>query len=210
MESIGTSEHVVQGKSKQRRSWTIFDEEPFLTVLEDFVANVRGCDTGNFKTGAEVPSEMIKDIGNDEEDDVNEDASPFQLMDLSMSYVNAFWFPTTSKEEKEGKYQTEPSYVPVCHRPQSLSLTKWTVLIGPEPSSGSSDIPLLGHIINNRPIQVQYVACGAPDRSCKQLSHVAKVVPSGTTSPAHGMHVMLRSGGRGPLPEIFFSFSMID
>ncbi|KAL5861153.1 hypothetical protein ACOSQ4_002449 [Xanthoceras sorbifolium] len=169
MESIGTSEHVVQGKSKQRRSWTIFDEEPFLTVLEDFVANVRGCDTGNFKAGAEVPSEMIKDIGNDEEDDVNEDASPFQLMDLSMSYVNAFWFPTRS-----------------------------------------SDIPLLGHIINNRPIQVQYVACGAPDRSCKQLSHVAKVVPSGTTSPAHGMHVMLRSGGRGPLPEIFFSFSMID
>ncbi|KAL5846271.1 hypothetical protein ACOSQ3_009795 [Xanthoceras sorbifolium] len=49
MKSIGTSENVMQGKSKQRRAWTIFEEESFLTVLEDFVANGKHCDTGNFK-----------------------------------------------------------------------------------------------------------------------------------------------------------------
>ncbi|KAL5757110.1 hypothetical protein ACOSQ2_021856 [Xanthoceras sorbifolium] len=52
MESIGTSENVMQGKSKQRRAWTIFDEKSFLTVLEDFVANGKRCDTGNFKAGS--------------------------------------------------------------------------------------------------------------------------------------------------------------
>ncbi|KAL5802993.1 hypothetical protein ACOSQ4_031298 [Xanthoceras sorbifolium] len=49
MESISTSEHVVQGKSKQRRAWTIFEEDSFLTVLEDFVASHKRCDTRNFK-----------------------------------------------------------------------------------------------------------------------------------------------------------------
>ncbi|KAL5864758.1 hypothetical protein ACOSQ3_002272 [Xanthoceras sorbifolium] len=52
MESIGTSENVMQGKSKQRRAWTICQEESFLTVLEDFVANGKRCDIGNFKVGS--------------------------------------------------------------------------------------------------------------------------------------------------------------
>ncbi|KAL5813960.1 hypothetical protein ACOSQ4_024601 [Xanthoceras sorbifolium] len=39
MESIGTSKNVMQGKSTQRRAWTIFEEESLLTVFEDFVAN---------------------------------------------------------------------------------------------------------------------------------------------------------------------------
>ncbi|KAL5803062.1 hypothetical protein ACOSQ4_031367 [Xanthoceras sorbifolium] len=52
MESIGTSENVMQGKSKQRQAWTIFEEESFLTVLEDFVANGKHCDTGNFKASS--------------------------------------------------------------------------------------------------------------------------------------------------------------
>ncbi|KAL5846584.1 hypothetical protein ACOSQ3_010108 [Xanthoceras sorbifolium] len=130
MESIGTSENVMQGKSKQRRAWTIFEKESFLIVLEDFVANGKCCDTGNFKAGslaqmkkdlnqicpgsnlkhhssaaewrnkpypifdrlanifgkdrangkgAEVPSEMMVDIGNDEGDDVINDASPISI-----------------------------------------------------------------------------------------------------------------------------------
>ncbi|KAL5741739.1 hypothetical protein ACOSP7_028471 [Xanthoceras sorbifolium] len=162
MESIGTSENIMQGKSKQRRVLTIFEEESFLTVLENFVANGKHCDTGNFKAGslaqmekalnqicpgsnlkanphlksklkkwkknysiiydmmntsgfawndhhssaaewrnkpypifdklanifgkdrangkgAEVPSEMMVDIGNDEGDDVIEDASPISI-----------------------------------------------------------------------------------------------------------------------------------
>ncbi|KAL5804941.1 hypothetical protein ACOSQ3_031741 [Xanthoceras sorbifolium] len=57
MKSIGTSEHVVQGKSKQRRACTIFEEESFLTVLEDFVTNGKRCDTGNFKAGSLVQIE---------------------------------------------------------------------------------------------------------------------------------------------------------
>ncbi|KAL5742138.1 hypothetical protein ACOSP7_028870 [Xanthoceras sorbifolium] len=52
MESIGTSENVIKGKSKQRRAWTIFEEESFLTVLEDLVANGKRYDTGNFKAGS--------------------------------------------------------------------------------------------------------------------------------------------------------------
>ncbi|KAL5849365.1 hypothetical protein ACOSQ3_007429 [Xanthoceras sorbifolium] len=52
MKSIGTSENVMQGKSKQMRAWTIFEEESFLTVLKDFVANGKRCDTGNFKAGS--------------------------------------------------------------------------------------------------------------------------------------------------------------
>ncbi|KAL5734258.1 hypothetical protein ACOSP7_032119 [Xanthoceras sorbifolium] len=52
MESIGTSENVLQGKSKQRRTWTIFENELFLTVLEDFVDNGKRCDTGIFKAGS--------------------------------------------------------------------------------------------------------------------------------------------------------------
>ncbi|KAL5785121.1 hypothetical protein ACOSQ2_007513 [Xanthoceras sorbifolium] len=52
MKSIGTSENVMQGKSKQMRAWTIFEEESFLTVLKDFVANDKRCDTGNFKAGS--------------------------------------------------------------------------------------------------------------------------------------------------------------
>ncbi|KAL5749224.1 hypothetical protein ACOSP7_023827 [Xanthoceras sorbifolium] len=53
------SENVMQGKSKQRRAWTLFDEESFLTALEDFVANGKRCDTGNFKAGSLAQMDQI-------------------------------------------------------------------------------------------------------------------------------------------------------
>lgn len=45
-------ENYEQGKSgQQRRTWTSFEEEALLNVLDGIVAGGQRCDTGSFKSG---------------------------------------------------------------------------------------------------------------------------------------------------------------
>ncbi|XP_034214360.1 uncharacterized protein LOC117626648 [Prunus dulcis] len=62
MESEGNSQNFEQGKKGTRRSWSKFEEDSFLTVLDDFVAAGQRCETGSFKSGTMVQMEKALNI----------------------------------------------------------------------------------------------------------------------------------------------------
>ncbi|BBN70028.1 hypothetical protein Prudu_1357S000900, partial [Prunus dulcis] len=62
MESEGNSQNFEQGKKGTRRSWSKFEEDSFLTVLDDFVAAGQCCETGSFKSGTMVQMEKALNI----------------------------------------------------------------------------------------------------------------------------------------------------
>ncbi|KAI5323441.1 hypothetical protein L3X38_032513 [Prunus dulcis] len=59
MESVDTNQDFEQGRKQTRRSWSKFEEEQLLTVLEDFVVGGHRCETGNFKYGTLLQMEKV-------------------------------------------------------------------------------------------------------------------------------------------------------
>ncbi|BBN68842.1 NB-ARC domain-containing disease resistance protein, partial [Prunus dulcis] len=59
MESVDTNQDFEQGRKQTRRSWSKFEEEQLLTVLEDFVVVGHRCETGNFKYGTLLQMEKV-------------------------------------------------------------------------------------------------------------------------------------------------------
>ncbi|CAL9001715.1 unnamed protein product [Prunus brigantina] len=62
MESECNNQNFEQGKKGTRQSWSKFEEDAFLTVLNEFVAAGQRCETDSFKFGTMVQMERALNI----------------------------------------------------------------------------------------------------------------------------------------------------